>query len=1153
MVAVPHLVEAWEVAIALQQRIGGVRRLRDRQDGARQDLGLGLARASGGVDWVGLDALQVRKGTGAVAVLHIVGAHAIVLDHVGDVARHPERVERLRARGCHSVGSGVERSAGCGERCRRAVLIGCPCISRRLIGGPARQHVAVLGNVCALWHVDHLIGGVLVGCARGERIGTGYPHATLRIEDDLARSLRVEETQHEHVVRVAHDGAGCGGGEGAATEQLQRAADDRAIDRGLIGIGHIGAVVDPGARRCSHIALDVLPHPGERRVRRIRFDRCACNGGIQRTGRGVGAGAIRVSRMACRALQGNGSSHVFGELDRLAGNRIPVPVLNGVGGVADPCLVVEDQRHAAICRNLAGELHLSIDGGEVGVGDGLVACAIGDEEQVGTFGKAAIAGVQDQLHRGARRCIEQRILVSVHVGALGAGAATIHGERSRLLEVLIADDLATLNTIDADIERARQTLVDRPEVHDAAIVVVAIAIGAHRRNLPERTRYQELAVVARSLCVGCHLSRGRPAYQLVAIAGHVAHHRQVDLLHGGNATIRTAGPAVVVVLVVVGPVAIAQVEDDVLLACVVVEDELGGAIALDTVNAHERGQVDCEREAGDVVTHDVVGDVVEHYVGNSRRIGDAHRIEYVGGNGTRHLARGGLDTDEVVIKVSLGNHGAALAGEDVAIGITIETVAVLIHLEGGGAIGQNDVALNGVEDAIRDGLVEEVDGLVVFRIEHDGVHGTIGADGLVFATYLSIVRNHHVGRELIAERRGDGEVPALRVVVQQLDMRAGIVGPRTERVSRIVKVDRVAEHARQIAIAILTVEANLQALVGAIAMVHPNFHDVLGLDGTPYRMERVDIVGAFEREQRIVVCQIRHHEDGAMARTTRTPEAIGEQRDAVCLLDGGGAFGVGALSRDVPAPELIAFAVNVCVGRQRGLATGRHRATRRGRSRIDPRAVAQVEHEHTIARYVVELEHRGAVAGYVELGRVGEHIHEHAALKDLGRTRILVARVTVRGRIIACRIAVHVGARGDVVHRDRVTRNERGDVLAVNQVALDGVGRLVRVALEEDLQHEAAIACHPTGQHFIGVGVVAITAWDEDWEFAVSNCIGGAIDRFKGDPRIGGPTEVVVGAAIRRGVEHDHLVGLGTVRVARVVDPALDGEHGVLVRCVVHA
>ena len=233
-------------------------------------------------------------------------------------------------------------------------------------------------------------------------------------------------------------------------------------------------------------------------------------------------------------------------------------------------------------------------------------------------------------------------------------------------------------------------------------------------------------------------------------------------------------------------------------------------------------------------------------------------------------------------------------------------------------------------------------------------------------------------------------------------------------------------------------------------------------------------------------------------------------------MDGGGAFGEGAFRGDVPTPQLIAFAVNFCVGRQRGLATGRHRAARCGRVGIDPRAVAQVEHEHTIARHVVELEHRGAVAGNVELGGVGEHIHEHAALKDLGRTRILVARVTVRGRIIACRIAVHIGARGDVVHRDRVTRNQRGDVLAINQVALDGVEALLGVALEEDLQHEAAIAGHPTGQHFVGVGVRLIATWDEDREFAGSNRIRCTADRFKGDPRIGGPAHVVVGAAIRR-------------------------------------
>ena len=124
-------------------------------------------------------------------------------------------------------------------------------------------------------------------------------------------------------------------------------------------------------------------------------------------------------------------------------------------------------------------------------------------------------------------------------------------------------------------------------------------------------------------------------------------------------------------------------------------------------------------------------------------------------------------------------------------------------------------------------------------------------------------------------------------------------------------------------------------------------------------------------------------------------------------------------------------------------------------------------------------------------------------------------------------------------------------MLAVNQVAFDGIGRLVRVALEVNPQHKAAIACYPTSQYFVGVGVVAVTAWDEDWEFAISNRIRSTIDWFQGDPRIGGPTQVVVSSAIRRGIEHDHLVGLGTIRVARVVDPALDGEDNVLVRCVV--
>ena len=86
--------------------------------------------------------------------------------------------------------------------------------------------------------------------------------------------------------------------------------------------------------------------------------------------------------------------------------------------------------------------------------------------------------------------------------------------------------------------------------------------------------------------------------------------------------------------------------------------------------------------------------------------------------------------DEVVAVVLFCHHIAGSV-EDLALGIAMEAVAVLVNFNAR-VIGENHVTVDREVHAVLDVAIEQVDGLAI-RIEHDGVHRAEHVERLVEA------------------------------------------------------------------------------------------------------------------------------------------------------------------------------------------------------------------------------------------------------------------------------------------------------------------------------------------------------------------------------------------------------------------------------------
>ena len=290
-------------------------------------------------------------------------------------------------------------------------------------------------------------------------------------------------------------------------------------------------------------------------------------------------------------MQRDGGSDALVELDGALADGIPVPVLDLVGRAAGDGLVVEDERHAAVGRDLAGELGVAVDRGVGRVGDEVVAVA----QRVGPDGLGGVAG-RGEAHRGARGALQQRVLVDVHEGGLDDVAVGVADLEA--LEVLVADDLAALDAVDLDVVVVVERLPHGVEAHDAVAGGVHVG-GAECRggHGPVDARLEQVAVVEVELGPVAHVGGGGPAGELVAVALDVGVDRQVHGVQRVDAAQGAAEGAVVAVEVVDGPAAVTQLEDDVLLVGVEVELEHRGAVAGDAGVVVEGGQVGREGEA----------------------------------------------------------------------------------------------------------------------------------------------------------------------------------------------------------------------------------------------------------------------------------------------------------------------------------------------------------------------------------------------------------------------------------------------------------------------------------------------------------------------------------------------------------------------------